>query len=195
MKKILLVTILAISGFFYGNTVNAQVRVNVNVNIGSQPVWGPVGYDYAQYYYLPDVDAYYYIPNHQYIYQDRGRWIYAAALPGRYNYDPYRSYKVVVNEPKPYLHDDVYRSKYGQYKGRYNQQQIIRDSRDEKYYVVKGHPMYGKGNNGHGNDNNGNGHGNNGNGHGNNGNGNGHGNNGNGHGNKGNGHGNGHGHR
>lgn len=184
MKKILLVMGLIIGGFLYGNTADAQVRVNVNVNIGSQPVWGPVGYDYAQYYYLPDVDAYYYIPNHQYIYQDRGRWIYASALPGRYNYDPYRSYKVVVNESKPYLHDDVYRSRYGKYKGRYNQQQIIRDSRDERYYVVKGHPMYGKGNNGHhdhGNDQGDNGHGNNGNGHGNNGNGHG---NGHGHGNR-----------
>lgn len=187
MKKILLITcILLMGGFFYGNRAHAQVKVSVNLNIGNQPVWGPVGYDYAQYYYLPDVDAYYDIPRHQYVYQNGGRWVYAASLPGRYNYDPYRSYKVVVNEPNPYLHDDVYRSKYGKYKGQYNQQQIIRDSRDEKYYVVKGHPMYGKGKNHPDNGNNGNGHGNNGNGHGNNGNGH-----GNGH---GNGNGNGHGH-
>lgn len=187
MKKIILVTCLIISGFFYGNG-SAQVKLNVNVNIGSQPVWGPVGYDYAEYYYLPDADAYYYVPNHQYIYLNGGRWVFASALPGRYHYDPYRSYKVVVNEPRPYLHPDIYRNKYGKYKGNYNQQQIIRDSRDERYYVVKGHPMNGKGNQKkyYGDDNNGNkykdkGHGNNGNGHGNNGNGHGNGN-GNGHG-------------
>jgi hypothetical protein len=181
MKKIWVITCLLMGAFFYGNTANAQVKVSVNFNIGSQPVWGPTGYDYAQYYYLPDVDAYYDIPRHQYIYQNGGRWIYASALPGSYHYDPYKSYKVVVNEPRPYLHDDVYRNKYGRYKGQYSQQQIIRDSRDEKYYVVKGHPMYGKGKNHQDHGNNGNGHGN--------GNGNGHGNNGNGHGNNGNGHG------
>jgi hypothetical protein len=164
MKKILTIICVVMAGFFYGNSVQAQVRVNVNLNIGSQPVWGPTGYDYAEYYYLPDVDAYYYIPNHQYIYEDRGRWVYTSALPARYHYDPYRSYKVVINEPKPYLHADVYRTKYGKYKGKYGQQQIIRDSRDERYYVVKGHPMNGKGNQKkyYGNDNrgNGNGHGN-----------------------------------
>ena len=159
MKKILLITGLVISGFLYENTVSAQVRVNVNVNIGSQPVWGPVGYDYAEYYYLPDADAYYYVPEHQYIYLDGGRWVFAPALPARYHYDPYRSYKVVINEPRPYLHPDVYRVKYGKYKGKYGQQRIIRDSRDERYYVVKDHPMNGKGNQKkyYGDDNNGNG--------------------------------------
>ncbi|PSL45735.1 hypothetical protein CLV51_104442 [Chitinophaga niastensis] len=179
MKKLLLVICLLISGFFYGSLVNAQVKLNVNVNIGSQPVWGPVGYDYAQYYYLPDADAYYSIPNHQYIYQNGGRWVFASALPGRYNYDPYRSYKVVVNDPKPYLHPDIYRNKYGRYKGQYDQQQIIRDSRDEKYYAVKGHPMNGRGNQRKYNGDNNQGHGNgndNSQGHGNNGHGNGHGN-------------------
>ena len=78
----------------------------------------------------------------------------------------YRGYKVVINEPRPYLHHDVYYKKYYGYRGR-SGQPFIRDSREEKYWQIKEHPQHGKwkqngGNNGKGH---GNGHGN-GNGHG-----------------------------
>lgn len=131
MKKIIVLAAV-ISGIVFTNSLNAQV--NVNINIGSQPVWGPVGYDHVDYYYLPDIDVYYNVPQRQYIYLDNGRWIFASALPMRYrNYDIYRSYKVVVNEPRPYLHADVYRVKYKKYKGWNNKQVIIRDSHDNRY--------------------------------------------------------------
>lgn len=35
------------------NFLNAQV--NVNINIGTPPAWGPAGYSDARYYYLPDL--------------------------------------------------------------------------------------------------------------------------------------------
>jgi len=114
-----------------GNRANAQVRVNIN--IGSQPVWGPVGYDYAQYYYMPDIDAYYSIPRQQFVYFHGNRWVFASSLPPSYNYDLYRGYKVVVNDPDPWLRADVYRERYGHYKGWYGKQTIIRDSHDAKY--------------------------------------------------------------
>jgi hypothetical protein len=38
---------------------HAFAQVSVSVNIGSQPLWGPTGYDQAQYYYLPEYDAYF----------------------------------------------------------------------------------------------------------------------------------------
>ncbi len=147
MKKIMILAALMITGLVYYNQANAQVRVNVNLNIGSQPVWGPVGYDYAEYYYMPDIGAYYDVPQRQFIYMEGNRWCYATALPARFgNYDLYRGYKVVINEPRPYMHDNIYRSRYAQYRGWYGRQQIIRDSRDSRYYVIKDHPMHGKGN-------------------------------------------------
>ena len=193
MKKLIVLAVLFFSAAAYQRT-DAQLRVNVNLNIGNQPDWGPTGYDYVDYYYMPDMDVYYNVPQHLFIYSEGGRWIYARALPSRYNgYNLYNSYKVVVNKPRPYLHPDVYRREYGRYKGgRGPSQVIIRDSHEDKY---KNH-YNNHGNNGNSNGN-GNGHGNNGHGNGkNNGNGNdknnGHGNNGNGGGNdKGNGHGNG----
>jgi hypothetical protein len=137
MKKILLLA--GICSLMIAGRVNAQVHVSVN--IGSQPTWGPVGYDYVQYYYLPDIDAYYDVTNRQYVYLNGGRWVFARTLPATYHYDVYNSYKVVVNDPKPWEHPDVYRTKYAQYKGwKGERQQIIRDSKDAKYRA-NNHPV------------------------------------------------------
>ncbi|RFS23320.1 hypothetical protein DVR12_09890 [Chitinophaga silvatica] len=147
-----------------GWSVNKSfAQVNVSINIGSQPQWGPVGYDYAQYYYLPDIDAYYSIPQQQFIYLSGNRWIHARSLPSHYRYDLDRGYKVVINEPNPWLRGDVYRTKYGKYKGWYGKQTIIRYSKDPKYQRYhhdngrgnkNGHYKNGKGNgNGHGHGN------------------------------------------
>ena len=141
MKKTILIIALLVSGFAF-QTASAQVKFGISVNIGTQPVWGPVGYDHVEYYYLPDIDAYYYVPRQQYIYMDRGRWVSRTYLPYRYNnYDIYSGYKVVINEPTPYRNADVYRSRYGGYRGRHDQE-IIRDSRDERYYENKNHPQH-----------------------------------------------------
>ena len=131
-----LIAALCIGSMITAKT-EAQVQVSLNVNIESQPVWGPVGYDYAQYYYMPEIDMYYYVPSHQYVYLDRGRWIFSTALPTRYrNYDFYSGYKVVINEPKAYLHHNVHVVNYAKYKTYRSKQVIIRDSRETKYVVV-----------------------------------------------------------
>ena len=72
----------------FSSIINAQV--SVNVNIGSPPTWGPVGYNEVDYYYLPDVEAYYDIKASRFIYFGNGQWIRARYLPTRYrNYDLY----------------------------------------------------------------------------------------------------------
>ena len=149
MKKIILGGIFLIAAASF-KQADAQVRLNVNVNIGSQPVWGPVGYNYVQYYYLPDIESYYYVPRRQFVYLSGGRWIFSTSLPPAYRgYDLYSGYKVVINEPRAYQYYNTHRVKYVGYKGNRNNQIIIRNSKEPKYYVVKGHPNYkgqGKGN-------------------------------------------------
>jgi hypothetical protein len=131
MKKIIITTAIFIS-LLSVKAANAQV--SLNINIGSQPEWGPVGYDHADYYYMPDIDTYYDVPAHQYVYYEDNTWVRRAYLPNRYrNYDVYNGYKVVVNERNPWNRNDVYRAKYANYRGRTGQS-IIRDSRDAKYY-------------------------------------------------------------
>jgi len=149
----------------------AQVNFQIHANIGTQPVWGPVGYDQVQYYYFPDIEVYYNVPLHRFYYNEGNRWVGRTRLPARYReYDLYNSYKVVVNDRQPYRRHNVYRDQYVSFKGRHDQQ-TIRDSREEKYFVNKNHPEHanwmkhqrhgngkgnGQGNNGRGQDKRGN---------------------------------------
>ena len=143
MKRITLVAALLVSCFLF-QSAHAQVRVSVGINIGSQPVWGPVGYSHVEYYYMPDIDVYYYVPRRQYVYLERGSWLFSTSLPYRYNnYNIYSGYKVVINEPAPYRNAQLYRTRYASYKGN-RSQQTIRDSRDSRYYQIKGHPEHNK---------------------------------------------------
>ena len=145
MKKLFLVLLVGI-GSIISKPVTAQV--SLNINIGSQPTWGPVGYDYVEYYYLPDIETYYYVPRRQFVYLSNGKWIFATALPTRYrSYNLYSGYKVVINQPRPYLHFSTHKSTYAKYKRNNGRQVIIRNSNDPKYYVVKGHPKYNGGGN------------------------------------------------
>ncbi|MGN8068345.1 hypothetical protein [Mucilaginibacter sp. 22184] len=130
MKKIILTAAILLSCL---SVKIASAQISLNINIGSQPEWGPTGYDHADYYYLPDVDSYYDINAHQYVYLNNNVWVHGAALPARFgNYDVYHSYKVVVNQPTPWVHNDVIRKKYISYRGRHDQT-IIRDSKEVKY--------------------------------------------------------------
>ncbi|MBV8255930.1 MAG: hypothetical protein JO154_25265 [Chitinophaga sp.] len=133
MKKTILLIGLLIAGV---SIQRSFAQVSVNINIGSQPLWGPTGYDYVQYYYLPDVDAYYNVANRQFIYMDRDRWVYGSALPGYYQCDLDRCYKVVVNDPNPWMRGDYYRNRYVQYRGYYDRQRIIRNTNDVRYVQV-----------------------------------------------------------
>ena len=127
---------------FLANISNAQI--DVNINLGSQPVWGPTGYDYVEYYYLPDIEAYYNVPQQRYYYYEKGNWIYKSSLPSRYsNYDFYNSYKVVINDREPWHNNKTHKEKYSSYKGRHDQQ-LIRDSKDSKYFAIKNHPEHKK---------------------------------------------------
>ncbi|QIP16274.1 hypothetical protein G8759_28355 [Spirosoma aureum] len=148
MKKLRVISVmknlLLVLGLMAGTSMysTSYAQVNVNINIGSQPLWGPTGYDYVNYYYLPDLDIYYYVPLQQWIYFDGRRWITTTVLPPRYSqYDLYRLHKVVINDKQPYLRNSVYRSQYASFKGRYDQQPI-RDSRDSKYFVINNHPLH-----------------------------------------------------
>ena len=73
----------------------AKAQVSLQINIGSQPNWGPRGYDHVDYYYR-------------------------KSLPARYrNYDLYQGRKIVINEQRPYLQHHVYQSNYTRQNVRY----------------------------------------------------------------------------
>jgi hypothetical protein len=126
MKKIIFTAAILLSCLTV-KIASAQVHLSVGVNLGTAPDWGPAGYDRAAYYYMPDIDAYYDVPAHEYVYYNNNVWIHTVNLPPRYhNYDVYHGYKVVVNRPNPWMHHDYYRTHYASYRGR-RDQVIIRD--------------------------------------------------------------------
>jgi hypothetical protein len=142
MRNIIVFIATLLAVVLVSGTVHAQVGIRLNFNVDRQPVWGPTGYDHVEYYYLPDIDAYYNVPQHMFYTNERGRWTGRSHLPSRYHdFDFYNSYKVVVNERQPYLHDEKYRDQYSSYKGRHDQSPI-RDSHDSKYFVNKNHPEH-----------------------------------------------------
>lgn len=117
-----------------------QAQVSVSLNIGTAPSWGPSGYAEAEYYYLPDVQAYFDIRASQFIYFGHGRWVRSRYLPRQYrNYDLDRGYKVVLNDyhgNRPYTNFHHDRKRY--YKGyRGGNQRSIGQSHDHHRYSNK----------------------------------------------------------
>ncbi|MHC0440317.1 hypothetical protein [Flavobacterium sp. 3-210] len=127
MKKLVFALMLFTSVF-------AQAQVSVNVNIGTPPNWGPVGYDNSRYYYLPDIDVYYDINQSVFISDNNGKWVRAKRLPERYrSYDLYSGYKVVLNDYRgdaPYTYHKKHRAEYP--KGYHGKPQKNRGEKPEK---------------------------------------------------------------
>ncbi|CAH0335678.1 hypothetical protein FVB9288_01330 [Flavobacterium sp. CECT 9288] len=107
---------LIVAGIILLVSSSIQAQISVNVNIGRAPSWGHVGNVNAEYYYLPDVEAYYDVRATRFIYFDHGRWIRARFLPNQYrNYNLNTGCKVVLNDyhgPSPYNHFRTHRVKY-----------------------------------------------------------------------------------
>lgn len=129
-------------------------QVNVRININTQPDWGPSGYEYVEYYYLPDLEMYYCVPRRQYVYLSHGKWVYASALPSHCRgYNLYNGYKVVMYDKNPYVHFHQHKVKYAKYKHAHGKQKSNKDHHAKPGHSNQGHsPGHsgGKGK-GHGN--------------------------------------------
>jgi hypothetical protein len=132
MKKLLLVAAIGISALL---AAPAKAQVSVNVNIGSQPEWGPSGYDHVDYYYLPEIQSYYYVPTRRFIYYSGNHWVHSEYVPDRYrSYDLRRGRKIVINSDRPYLRDREYRSRYSDGYNRPERRVVYREEgRDRDY--------------------------------------------------------------
>lgn len=137
--KIFVFTILLCS-YFVNNSLHAQITVRTNT--ASQTIWGPVGFNYVNYYYLPEADVFYSVSDNKFFYPEGDKWVSANALPSQYNVDLFNTYKVVVNKPKPYLNHGYYVSNYAKYKKGGPKQVLIRESNEPRYYIIQNHPKH-----------------------------------------------------
>ncbi|WP_312764558.1 hypothetical protein [Epilithonimonas sp.] len=114
MKRLMLL-ILIFTGFSVGFV---KSQVNVNININSQPDWGPRGYNYVESYYLPEYDIYYNVPNRRYYYYSGNRWLYSTVLPVGYrNINLYQTRKVVLVDRYPFKRHHIHYKQYAKYRG------------------------------------------------------------------------------
>lgn len=101
--KTLFVSLVVLSGLFIAGSANAQVH---NVGIRNS--------HHADYFYLPDIDMYYYIPGEQFVYLSDNHWIFSRHLPSAYrDYDFAHGQRIYVNGMNPYMHHDVHIELYG----------------------------------------------------------------------------------
>ena len=127
-------TLMLFAGIAFTQPADAQIQVEVNIG---QPQWGPVGYEQARYYYLPEMDLYYDIANRNYTYYENGRWASYRSLPRRYSHvDLYRTYKVVINSPSPWTNHRHYHDRYQRYAHRYTQV-TIRDGHGKNFHKAQ----------------------------------------------------------
>lgn len=153
MKKIALLSAIALSGLFI-NSAKAQVfQIGVQFGGGMRPVVqasvaAPVAaVSYVDdYYYLPEVDAYYSLADEEYYYNDGITWVAAPYLPGAYRSYNWRNVRrVEVHAYRPYLNARVYRERYRGAAfnwGRYERNQMAR-----RYDVRVERPRYDSRNN------------------------------------------------
>jgi len=99
------------------SSAETKAQVSASVSIG---IWTPPPeYASVNYYYLPDVEAYYYVPTHQYVYLDGPSWVFRPSLPPRYaSYNISTGYKVAVNRPRAYRYFSHDRRSYEHFRGR-----------------------------------------------------------------------------
>ena len=115
MKKLSILSAILLSGALFTNSASAQIRVNVGFNLGGpvvvqRPVAVPA---YNDYYYLPEVDAYYSVGENLYYYNDGYDWVSAGYLPGAYrNYSWRNVRRVEIHANRPYMNHNVYRTRY-----------------------------------------------------------------------------------
>ncbi len=84
----------------------------------SAPDWAPAYESGVRYYYLPDIETYYDVTSGNFVYFDRGEWLYSRQLPTVYSgYDLYGGHSVVLDRRvyQPWRYHQNYVSSYPRY--------------------------------------------------------------------------------
>jgi hypothetical protein len=116
IKRIPLMALCLMLLFSIGSSTKTMAQVQVGVSI-APPYWAPAYDDveHVQYYYLPDIEVYYDVWNHEFVYMEDGNWMFSAQLPPMYaNYDFNNAFVVVLdrNVHQPWMHFHYYVAHY-----------------------------------------------------------------------------------
>jgi hypothetical protein len=127
---------------FVGCAVSAYVseepEENANIVV---PDWAPPydGIHLVRYYYMPDIEVYYDVWNHDFAYLQDGTWMFMSSLPPMYaGYDLYNGYVVVLDNQvyEPWMHHHFYVAHYPRYY--YHSMYNVTDTRDVRGFNENG---------------------------------------------------------
>ena len=112
----IIISFMLLLAFGFNTPTKAQT-VGISINI---PFWAPAydNVEQVQYYYLPDIEAYYDVYNHEFIYLDDGNWVFAPQLPPSYSWFDFNTAYVVVldaNVHQPWMYYHYYVAHYPRY--------------------------------------------------------------------------------
>jgi hypothetical protein len=142
-------------------TLQSNAQISVSLNIGSRPTWQEFHEEESDYYYLPEIEAYFDVRSSVYIYLGPRGWIRSVYLPEYcQNYDVNHGYRVAIdyrgNCPYTYFNhhkEKYYRKCHKNYRETYYQPNyenrreyvyVDRDDEDDDNYKKKKH--HGRGN-------------------------------------------------
>ena len=111
IRKTLLTIVV---GLLFFTSSNAQIAVNVN--LGTPPAWAPADRVQTEYYYLPEINTYYDVPERRFIYIRNGGWVRSATLPANYrNYNLNKGKVIYLTDYRgrtPYIYNKNHKVKY-----------------------------------------------------------------------------------
>ena len=128
MKLLTKTALAALIGLLVlSNAPAARAQVRVGVQLGA-PGWGPQVGPNMQYYYLPELNAYYDLYNRAYLFFDGYNWVSSYALPPAYaGLDPYQFHPVPLPYvgPQPWLYVQQYPQYVAPYRRYYRQPRVV----------------------------------------------------------------------
>ena len=128
MKLFPEIALVALLGLLVlGSAPAAQAQMRVGVQLGA-PAWGPPVGRHMQYYYIPELDAYYDLYNRAYLFFDGYSWVSSYALPPAYaGLDPYQFHPVPLAYvgPQPWGFVRQYPQYVAPYRRYYRQPRVV----------------------------------------------------------------------
>lgn len=106
-------------------------RVEIQASI-ELPSWAPYygNPQLVRYYYLPDIECYYDVRNHEFIYMEDGEWMFGRSLPRIYSWFDLNNCFIVALDARviePWRHFHYYVAHYPRYYYRTVYRDIYRD--------------------------------------------------------------------
>lgn len=134
MKKIYLTAAFIAASFSIYQSASAQVSIHINLG-GSRPQAQPIIYDNAdEYYYYPDLNVYFNLASHRYMYMDGNHWLNATQMPVAYrNYNMNNMRRVSINQHDAYLQNDRHRQLYNNGRNEYARGPVNNNNRDRNF--------------------------------------------------------------